>query len=72
MKPGQRLVLVTPIIFSMERWNAPWTKLVRLRSEEFAQYVSNDRRFARTTIYPPFPRKNGPNPVEADVLVKTR
>ena len=56
----------------MDRWNAPWTKLVRLRSAEFNQYVSNDPRFAPTTVYPPFPRKEGPNPVEATVLLKTR
>jgi mannosyltransferase len=72
LRPGQRLVMVTPIIFGMERWNAPWTKLVRLRSAEFKQYASNDPRFAPTTVYPPFPRKEGPNPVEATVLLKTR
>jgi mannosyltransferase len=72
LKPGRRLVLVTPIIFSMERWNAPWTKLVRLRSEEFDQYVTNDRRFEEIAVYPPFPRTSGPNPVEATVLVKRR
>src|SRR5215208_4928824 len=72
LRPGQRLVMVTPIIFSMDRWNAPWTKLVRLRSAEFKQYASNDPRFAPTTVYPPFPRKEGPNPVEATVLLKTR
>ena len=37
--PGRRLVLITPIIFDGDRWRAPWTKLVRLRSEEFSQYV---------------------------------
>ena len=36
------------------------------------QYLSNDPRFAPTTVYPPFPRTEGPNPVEATVLVKTR
>jgi mannosyltransferase len=72
LRPGQRLVLVTPIIFSMERWNAPWTKVVRLRSAEFKQYASNDTRFAPTTVYPPFPRTEGPNPVEATVLLKSR
>jgi mannosyltransferase len=72
MRPGQRLVLITPIIFSMERWNAPWTKLVRLRSQEFGQYLTNDRRFKDVTVYPPFPRTEGPNPVEATVVVKTR
>ena len=72
LRPGQRLVMVTPIIFSMDRWNAPWTKLVRLRSAEFKQYASSDPRFAPTSVYPPFPRKEGPNPVEATVLLKTR
>ena len=56
----------------MERWNAPWTKLVRLRSQEFDQYLTNDRRFEDVTVYPPFPRTAGPNPVEATVVVKTR
>jgi hypothetical protein len=68
---GRRLVLVTPIIFDDSRWNAPWTKLVRLRSEEVSQYMTNDARFRPTTVYPPFPRKRGPNPVAATVLVKT-
>ena len=72
LEPGRRLVLVTPIIFDMARWRAPWTKLVRLRSEEFSQYVTNDARFSPTAIYPPLPRKRGPNPVSATVLVKTK
>ena len=29
MKPGQRLVLVTPIFYDEGRWQAPWTSLVR-------------------------------------------
>ena len=68
---GRRLVLITPIIFSLDRWNAPWTKLVRLRSEEFNQYLTNDARFRPTAVYPPYPRKRGPNPVAATVLLKT-
>jgi mannosyltransferase len=72
LQPGRRLVLVTPIIFDDARWRAPWTKLVRLRSEEFNQYLTNDARFRTVTIYPPYPRKRGPNPVAATVLVKTR
>jgi hypothetical protein len=71
LAPGHRLVLITPIIFDMERWNAPWTKLVRLRSEEFNQFLTNDARFRPTTVYPPLPRKRGPNPVAATVLLKT-
>jgi mannosyltransferase len=70
LQPGRRLVLVAPIIFDMARWNAPWTKLVRLRSEEFNQYLTNDTRFRATSIYPPYPRTRGPNPVAATVLLK--
>jgi mannosyltransferase len=71
LPPGRRLVLVTPIIFDMGRWRAPWTSLVRLRSEEFSQYMTNDARFRTTAVYPPVPRAQGPNPVAATVLVKT-
>jgi hypothetical protein len=71
LPPGRRIVLVTPIIFDMARWRAPWTSLVRLRSEEFLQYVTNDGRFKATAIYPPEPREERPNPVAATVLVKT-
>ena len=71
LQPGRRLVLITPIIFDTARWRAPWTKLVRLRSEEFNQYLTNDTRFRPTAIYPPYPRQRGPNPVAATVLVKT-
>jgi hypothetical protein len=69
--PGHRLVLITPIIFDLVRWRAPWTKLVRVRSEEFNQYVTNDPRFHATEIFPPEPRTRVPNPVAATVLVKT-
>jgi hypothetical protein len=64
-------VLVQPIIFDVRRWQAPWTELVRLRSEEWRQYVSNDDRFGVTAIEPPFPPELRPNSVRATVLVKS-
>jgi mannosyltransferase len=72
MKPGQRLVMVQPIIFDVRRWQAPWTKLVRLRADEWRQYLSNDGRFAVSAREPPKPIERRPNAVEATVLVKTR
>ena len=42
MKPGQRVALVVPTIYAIGRWSAPWTRLVRLRSEEWLQHISND------------------------------
>jgi mannosyltransferase len=67
---GRRLVLVRPIVDDFERWSARWTELVRRRSEEWAQYVSNDRRFRISLVYPqpPYPRR--PLAVSATVLVK--
>jgi mannosyltransferase len=68
--PGQRLVLVQPIIFDIRRWQAPWTELVRKRSEEWHQYLTNDPRFAVSAIEPPAPPELRPNPVRATVTVK--
>jgi len=70
MKPGQRLALVVPTIYSIGRWSAPWTRLVRLRSEEWLQYVSNDPRFGLTAIEPASPFPASPNPVRARVYLK--
>jgi hypothetical protein len=72
LKPGTRVVLVQPIIWTLERWRAPWTKLVRLRSEEWAQALSNDTRLKVTAIEPQEFTPPRPNPVRATVMVKTR
>jgi hypothetical protein len=70
MRPGQRLALVVPTIYSIGRWSAPWTRLVRLRSEEWLQYVSNDPRLGLTAIEPASPFPASPNPVRARVYLK--
>ena len=36
-RAGRRLALVEPMIYTLGRWSAPWTELVRLRSEERLQ-----------------------------------
>jgi mannosyltransferase len=72
LRPGQRLALVQPIFFDVRRWHAPWTKLVRLRSGEWSQYMSNDPRFSVTTMEPPMPTERRPNAVQASVYLKTR
>ncbi|MGH2947688.1 MAG: glycosyltransferase family 39 protein [Solirubrobacteraceae bacterium] len=70
LEPGRRMVLVQPIVFDIRRWEAPWTKLVRLRSEEWAQAASNDDRFAVTAVEPPPPPESRPIPVRATVRLK--
>ena len=71
LKPGQRVVLVTPIFADIRRWQAPWTELVRLRSGEWRQHLGNDERFAVSTVEPVLPIERRPNAVQATVLVKT-
>ena len=68
--PGRRLVLISPTIYSVRRWSAPWTELVRVRSEEWNQFVTNDHRFRVTSIEPPSPLPRRPAPVHATVLIK--
>jgi hypothetical protein len=72
LQPGHRLVLVQPITWALARWQAPWTKLVRLRSKEWDQYLSNDPRLEVTSEQPVHFSPPRPNPVEATVYVKTR
>ncbi|MDP9385291.1 MAG: hypothetical protein M3P50_08680, partial [Actinomycetota bacterium] len=70
LEPGRRLVLIQPTIYDVERWSAPWTELVRVRSEEWSRALGQDRRFRVSAIYPPSPFPEHPNPVRATVLVK--
>ena len=71
LEPGQRVALVTPIFFDVRRWKAPWTELVRLRSGEWRQHLSNDSRFSVSATEPALPIKTRPHAVQATVLVKT-
>jgi hypothetical protein len=67
---GRRLVLVQPTIYALGRWSAPWTELVRLRSEEWGQYLGNDPRFGVTQVEPASPFPSSPSPVRATVYLK--
>ena len=66
---GRRVVLVEPIINNLERWRAPWTELVRVRSAEWSQYVSNDPRLTPLAVRPP-EMQPGINVLRATVLLK--
>jgi hypothetical protein len=69
---GSRVALVEPVTWALNRWTAPWTKLVRIRSKEWSQYLSNFPNLKVTAIQPPDFTPPRPNPVQATVLVKTR
>lgn len=66
---GRRIVLVEPIINNLSRWQAPWTELVRVRSTEWRQYLSNDRRLTAVAVRPP-DLQQGINVLRATVLLK--
>jgi hypothetical protein len=66
---GGRIVLVEPIINNLARWQAPWTELVRVRSTEWRQYLSNDRRLTAVAVRPP-DLEPGINVLRATVLLK--
>ncbi len=70
LEPGQRLALVVPQIYNVKRWRAPWTKLVRLRSEQWLQYASNDDRLAVTAVEPHDPALVTTSPVRATVYLR--
>src|SRR4051812_47744500 len=69
---GGRVVLMEPIFYTLNRWRAPWTERVRIRSEEWAQWLGNDPRLRVTSELPASFEPPRPNPVRATVLVKTR
>jgi mannosyltransferase len=69
LPPGRRVVLVEPIVNDISRWLAPWTELIRVRSTEWRQYISNDQRLTATAVRPP-DVEPGRNRLRATVLVK--
>jgi hypothetical protein len=68
--PGGRVVLVVPQVYTLKQWGAPWTSLVRVRSEEWLGFLSDDPRFSRTDVEPSDPEPRPPNPVRAEVYVR--
>ena len=51
LRPGQRLLLVEPIIRSAN-WSAPWTSWVRRRSGQWQRVLDRDGRLARLLAAP--------------------
>jgi mannosyltransferase len=70
LEPGDRLALVVPQVYTIGRWSAPWTELIRLRSEEWLQFISNDARFGLIAVEPAEPIPAPPIAVRAQVYLK--
>jgi hypothetical protein len=70
---GSRVVLVEPVIDNIGGWLAPWTELVRVRSTEWRQWLSNDPRLTATAVRPEDPFSlAGNHMVIATVHIKGR
>jgi mannosyltransferase len=55
LPPGGRIFLIRPLVRDPRAWSAPWTSLVRTRSQEWAFALARDGRFRRTEQYfPPY------------------
>jgi MFS family permease len=68
---GARVVLVQPEIYNLDRWSAPWTKMVRIRSNQWLSWMLNDPRFRVTAVRPEEFDPPAPNPVRATVFLKS-
>jgi mannosyltransferase len=64
LQPGQKLLLIEPIIRTA-RWGAPWTSLVRKRAARWEQVLDRDRRLSRTLAAPVLEGKPLPKGVRA-------
>lgn len=53
LHPGQQVLLVLPILRTGS-WHAPWTELVRRRSEQWERVMNRDRRMVRVGAMPHF------------------
>jgi mannosyltransferase len=67
--PGQRLVLIQPIIRT-SRWGAPWTAEVRHRAPQWERALDSDPRFERIAPVPRFGQRPLPRGVRAVVYLR--
>lgn len=70
MRPGQTLLLVTPIIRTAS-WGAPWTSLVRKRSAQWQRQADRNTSLVRIGAQPRFGHGPLPRGVRATLYRKT-
>jgi hypothetical protein len=70
LKPGQKILLIQPIIRTA-KWGAPWTSEVRKRAAQWERVLDDDKRLSRTLDAPVLEGKPLPKGVRA-VLYERR
>jgi mannosyltransferase len=72
MKVGQHVLLMRPVIGAQGGWRAPWTKLVRRKSAEWAAAMQRDKRFQLTARWPKLRTGYAPRGLRALLYTKVR
>ena len=67
---GARVALIEPEIYAIDRWSAPWTAMVRIRSNQWRGWMLDDDRFRVVAVRPEEFSPPAPNPVRATVFLK--
>ena len=67
---GARVALIEPEIYAIDRWSAPWTAKVRVRSAQWRGWMLDDDRFRVIAVRPQEFSPPAPNPVRATVFIK--
>jgi mannosyltransferase len=70
LRPGQTLVLVSPIIRTAN-WSAPWTRLVRKRSAQWQRAADRNPNLVRIGAQPRFGHRRLPRGVRATLYRRT-
>ena len=69
---GGHVLLMRPIIGSDAAWDAPWTRLVRQRSAEWASAMAHDRQFKLEARWPRLKRGYAPRGLRALLYTKVQ
>lgn len=69
---GHRLLLMRPVVGGQAGWRAPWTKLVRRKSAEWARALKHDKRFVLTARWPKLRTGYAPRGLRALLYTKVR
>ncbi len=70
VEPGGRVALVLPITANLARWRAPWTALVRQRSNAWASFMRSDGRFRVVAQTPAVETAQLPNSVKVELWIR--
>ena len=69
---GHRVLLMRPVVGGQAGWRAPWTKLVRRKSAEWASAMKHDKRFVLTARWPKLRTGYSPRGLRALLYTKVR